>query len=132
MIVEQMTAEEIRVVQRAVLLVIGQVLTELATVDLDGVNADETVSETGEETPEYEESEDLPEEEEEPETPADAPKSRKVTPEEVESWVTWRNEGATMREIVEKSGRSYATVSRYLVEHDSAETEDLDADAPEE
>lgn len=143
--IENMTADEVRVLQRVLLGVCGAVMGELAEACRELAGADCGVEpETPEEVPEEPEEdgsdegdegdegdgsdegdegdeEDEGDEGDEEDEPAEKRRWRLITDEEILGWVEKRDEGMPITEIARLAGRGISVVSRKLKEYDSAQ-----------
>lgn len=132
--IENMTAEEVRVLQRLLLGVSGAVMGELAEACRELAGADCGVEpETPEEVPEEPEEDGSDEGDEGDEgeegdegqgdggEPEEKPRRRRITDEELLDWVEKRDEGIPITEIARTAGRGITVVSRKLKEYDQAQ-----------
>lgn len=115
--IENMTADEVRVLQRVLLGVCGAVAE--ACRELAGADCGEE-PETPEEVPEEPEEDGSDEGDEGDEKPR-RHRGPAITDEELLDWVEKRDEGMPSTEIARLAGRGISVVSRKLKEYDSAQ-----------
>lgn len=125
--IENMTADEVRVLQRVLLGVCGAVMGELAEACrlLAGADCGEE-PETPEEVPEEPEEDGSDEGDEGDEGEEGDEKPRRyrgpaITDEEILDWAKKRDEGMPITEIARLVGRGISVVCRKLKEYDSAQ-----------